>query len=230
MKSSSRLIFDVSITVISIGFMLFVVLSGCTKMYTEDQYLEMESQYKQYRQAYLESQDAINALKQENDSLRQEFDAYKKSIEPYAKLSEQEIEARSIEAQKIIDQKKAEEDERARQEEESKAAEEAKGYETGITYDNIARKPDDYKGKKVKFYGKVIQLIEGSYFNQIRVAINGNYDTIILGKYSKDIVDERILEDDVITIYGTSSGTTSYQSTLGGTITVPSVSIDRIER
>ena len=29
------------------------------------------------------------------------------------------------------------------------AEKEAKGYETGITYDQFARTPDDYKGKKI---------------------------------------------------------------------------------
>lgn len=47
----------------------------------------------------------------------------------------------------------------------AKAAEEAQGYETGITYDQLARTPDDFKGKKVKFTGKVVQVIEGTCTN-----------------------------------------------------------------
>lgn len=113
----------------------------------------------------------------------------------------------------------------------AKAAEEAKGYETGITYDQLARTPDDYYGKKVKFYGKVIQVIEGSGDDiQIRLAVNDDYDTIIYGQYSSDIVSSRVLEDDYITIYGTSVGTISYESTLGGTITIPGVYIDKIDQ
>ncbi|WP_349667174.1 hypothetical protein [Lacrimispora sp.] len=63
----------------------------------------------------------------------------------------------------------------------------------------------------------------------IRLAVNKNYDTVIYGKYPSKIISSRILEDDVITIYGTSYGLQSYQSTLGGTITIPYVYIDKIE-
>lgn len=111
----------------------------------------------------------------------------------------------------------------------AKAAEEAQGYETGITYDQLARTPDDFKGKKVKFTGKVVQVIEGSGSIQIRLAVNDNYDTILFGQYDSSIVGSRVLEDDHITIYGTSAGTISYQSTMGGTITIPGVSIEKID-
>lgn len=110
----------------------------------------------------------------------------------------------------------------------AKAAEEAQGYETGITYDQLARTPDDFKGKKVKFTGKVVQVIEGSGSIQIRLAVNDNYDTILFGQYDSSIVGSRVLEDDHITIYGTSAGTISYQSTMGGTITIPGVTFEKI--
>jgi len=85
-------------------------------------------------------------------------------------------------------------------------------------------------GKKVKFYGKVIQVIEGSSDIQIRLAVDDNYDTILFGQYSSDIVSSRVLEDDYITIYGTSVGTISYESTMGGTITIPGVYIEKIDQ
>lgn len=112
----------------------------------------------------------------------------------------------------------------------AKEAEEAQGYETGITYEQLARTPDDYKGKKVKFYGKVIQIIEGSSTIQVRLAVNDNYDTVLYGEYAKSIVSSRVLENDYITIYGTSSGTISYTSTMGGTITIPGVAISKIDQ
>ena len=86
-------------------------------------------------------------------------------------------------------------------------------------------------GKKVKFSGKVVQVIEGSGDDvQIRLAVNDDYDTILFGQYSSDIVSSRVLEDDYITIYGMSVGTISYESTMGGTITIPGVYIDKIEQ
>lgn len=110
-------------------------------------------------------------------------------------------------------------------------AEAALGYETGITYDQLARTPNDYIGKKVKFSGKVLQVIEGSGTTiQIRLAVNDNYDTVLLGEYSSSIVASRVLEDDEITVYGISAGTISYKSTMGGTITIPGVAIEKIDQ
>lgn len=135
------------------------------------------------------------------------------------KEEDKEAQALAAESQKKLDEAKA-----------AKEAEEAKGYETGITYDQLSRTPDDFKGKKVKFYGKVVQVIEGGSTIQIRLAVNDDYDTILLGSYSSSIVSRRVLEDDHITIYGTSKGTISYESTLGATITIPGVSIDKIDQ
>lgn len=112
----------------------------------------------------------------------------------------------------------------------AQAAAEAMGYETGITYDQLARTPDQFIGQKVKFYGKVIQVIEGDSSVQIRLAVNDDYDTVLLGEYATSTVASRVLEDDHIMIYGTSIGTISYQSTMGGKITIPGVYIEKIDQ
>lgn len=39
----------------------------------------------------------------------------------------------------------------------------------------------------------------------------------------------RVIEDDYITIYGISSGLITYESTLGASITIPGVLIDKID-
>ena len=121
-------------------------------------------------------------------------------------------------------------DEALAQQEQAAAEEEARGYETGITYDQLARTPDDYIGKKVKFSGKVVQVIEGDDEVQIRLAVNKDYDQILFCAYDSSIVSSRVLEDDIITIYGISAGTISYQSTMGGKITIPSVLVEKIEQ
>lgn len=131
--------------------------------------------------------------------------------------------------------KKSAEEEKLRKEKEAaekakKEAEEAKGYDTGITYEQLARTPDDYMLKKVKFSGKVIQVLEDEDNTQIRLAVNDNYDTIIYIEYESNIVSSRVLEDDYITVSGVSMGLLSYKSTMGGTITIPSVIVSKIER
>lgn len=103
-------------------------------------------------------------------------------------------------------------------------------YQTGITYDQLARTPNDYKKKNVTFTGKVIQVIEGDSETDLRVAINGDSDNIVLVGFDPSIMNgSRVLEEDKITFYGVSLGTTTYKSTLGGKITVPLVAAVKIE-
>ena len=181
------------------------------------------------------------ALEAEKDALTKEFSEYKNKMEPYEKMTEAEAEEARLRAQQEIDKIKAEEAAKAEAEAAAKAEaeaaaaaakaeEEAKGYETGITYSQLARTPDEYENKKVKFYGEVIQVIEGDGEVQIRLAVNGDYDCIILGAYDSSIVTSRVLEGDNITIYGVSMGLITYESTMGGNITIPAVLIEKIEQ
>lgn len=124
---------------------------------------------------------------------------------------------------------KAEEDAKAAQAAAQKAEEEKVAYDTGITYNQLARTPNDYKGKKAKFTGKVIQVMEGDKENDLRIAVNGNYDTILFVGYDPKITNIRILENDNITVKGTSIGIYSYQSTIGGKISIPGMWVDNIE-
>lgn len=117
-------------------------------------------------------------------------------------------------------------------EKEAKDAEEQEKarYNTGITYDQLARTPDDYKGEKVKFKGEVVQIMEGDGEVTMRFAVNGDYDKMILAAYDSSIVSSRVLENDKITIYGISAGLYTYESTMGASITIPSVLIDKIDQ
>lgn len=152
--------------------------------------------------------------------------------EAESKKEEEEAEKAKAESESIV----AEEE--AKAESESIAAEEAaeaelkdtSTYKSDISYEQIARTPDDYYFEKVKFSGKVVQVMEGEdTTNQLRVAINDNYDTIMLVEYEKDILDSRVLEDDYINIYGFSMGVITYESTMGGNITIPAVAANMIE-
>ncbi|WP_273713109.1 hypothetical protein [Leuconostoc mesenteroides] len=107
----------------------------------------------------------------------------------------------------------------------SKAAEqEPTQYKTGITFDQIARTPDDYEGKKIEFTGKVLQVMEDDDYTKIRLAVDGDYDNVILVDVDSDIMNgSRILEDDLVTISGVSDGTTTYESTSGANITIPAM-------
>lgn len=102
-------------------------------------------------------------------------------------------------------------------------------YQNGITYDNLARNPDKYLYNLVAFNGEVVQVIEGDGIVQCRFAIDGDYDRMILIEYDPIILDSRVLEGDYMTIYGMSSGIYTYQSTMGGPISVPGVLVTTIK-
>lgn len=127
------------------------------------------------------------------------------------------------------EQAEAEKKEALAKEEAEKKAELEKGYNTGITFEQLARNPDDYLNKKVKFTGQVIQVMEGQNETQIRFNVNNNYKQTILCVIPKNLTsNNRILEKDKITISGISSGLYTYKSTLGGEITLPLVLVSII--
>lgn len=97
-----------------------------------------------------------------------------------------------------------------------------------VSYDSLARNPDDYKGTNVKLSGRVIQVVEGTDSVTIRLAVSDDYDTVIMGSYSSSIVSSRILKDDYITVYGTAAGIYTYESSGAGSISVPLVFVESI--
>ena len=98
-----------------------------------------------------------------------------------------------------------------------------------LDYDSIARKPDDYEGVKYKGSGKVLQVLESDTEVDMRVATSSDgWDDVVYLVYDPSIVDSRILEDDHVTFYGESKGLYSYESTMGGTITIPIFYVQKI--
>lgn len=107
---------------------------------------------------------------------------------------------------------------------------------TTIDYNSLARNPNQYKGQNFVFTGEVIQVINNernSNQTALRVNVtpkkytysNETYyeDTILVYyKYSSSS-ESRILEKDIVTIYGQSTGTYTYESVLGSSVTVPSI-------
>lgn len=162
-----------------------------------------------------------DTLKQEKSSLEQEKTDLQSKVDlaaPWFELSADE----QAEMLVVLEERKAEREKEA-------AKEAQQGYETGITYDQLSRTPDDYKGKKVKFTGITIQVIEGSGDTMLRIATSGRYNNVILVQYSSDITSVRVLENDKVTIYGTSAGLYTYESTGSGNITIPYIIVDQIE-
>ena len=140
-------------------------------------------------------------------------------------------EEQKTEAERMKKEEK-EEKERIKKEKEAKAKEEKdfKNSCKSYTYKEIARNPDKYIGKNIKFTGKVIQVLEG-FFNSVTLRIDmtkdeyGYYDDTIYATYTYSDGENKILEDDIVTVYGTCKGSTSYESIFGATVTLPEIEI-----
>ena len=129
-------------------------------------------------------------------------------------------------AEQEAEEKKRQEEEIARkQQEESEFKASCQTY----TFEQMARNPEKFKGTNVKITGEVVQALYGTSSVDLRVNITkeGTYttyytDTIYVVYYPK-AGEDKILEGDVITIYGTSEGDYTYTSTLGASINLPLV-------
>lgn len=235
------------------GAVIMLSMSACSAGVPQQDYESVSQENESLKSEQADQNTKYEVLSSQYDSMNADFDAYKESMSAYEGLSAAEAQARKIEADAVAASKAAEEEaaaaSKAAEEEAaaaSKAAEEEAaaaataaaqaaqekiGYNTGITYNQLARTPDDFKDQKVKFSGKVLQVVEGTDdVNHIRLAVNNDYNKILYCEYSKNIVGSRILEDDKITVYGTSYGLYSYTSTMGGVITIPAVIVDKIDQ
>lgn len=108
-----------------------------------------------------------------------------------------------------------------------------------IDFDTLSRNPDKYKGNNYKFTGEVIQVQEG-WFDSVDLRINVteiDYE-YLEGSYWEDTIyatitipegEDNILEDDVITIWGTCDGEYTYEAVLGNKITLPKIDIKYYE-
>lgn len=165
-------------------------------------------------------------------------------------LENEGIKINNYEAERVAQEKaEKEEAERKQQEEEQKAREEQERLEeeqkqqqieqekqefkdscNTYTYEQLARNPAEMIGTRVKLVGEVIQTMYDGNIVQLRVNItkeNGYYSDTV---YVRCIIEgDRILEDDIITIYGTAMGEVSYTSILGAEITLPYIEAEYVD-
>lgn len=94
-----------------------------------------------------------------------------------------------------------------------------------LDFKAISRDPDAYEGKNYKFSGKVVQVMEEELedytYVVMRIATVGNYDDVVYVSYLRENSESRILEDDRVTVYATCLGLYTYETVIGGSITLP---------
>lgn len=103
-----------------------------------------------------------------------------------------------------------------------------------FSYEQVARDPDSYYLQHCVFTGKVVQVMEddGDFALRVNVTKTSYSYTDTIYVYYMEYANEgktRILEDDIITIYGYNFGLMSYESVMGAKITIPSVIAEYID-
>lgn len=182
---------------------------------------------------------AIAASQEERDELLAYLDkwdnqaAENHKVDPYTEESYKTFNEASEAAREVIDDDKATSEnlttaQKAYDNAWYKLATVSSNDYNAYAYTDIARTPEEYEGTLMTFSGKVVQVINGDDEIQLRVATDGSYGDVVLVGYTSDLLNWRVLEDDMITVYGTCLGLYTYQSTLGGPVSIPAIYADGI--
>ncbi|MEE6636134.1 hypothetical protein [Limosilactobacillus pontis] len=94
-----------------------------------------------------------------------------------------------------------------------------------VTYDNLARNSNDWKGKGVTLTGEVIDTDKEDGEYELLVAVNGDTDQIVMVDARKDDkpANGDIIENDLVTVKGVADGKKSYTTVMGSDENVPYV-------
>lgn len=74
---------------------------------------------------------------------------------------------------------------------------------------------------KVQVTGTVIQAMKSDEGMNLRLAINDDYDKVVLVTIENSDYKDVIAEDDNVTVYGLNAGLTSYETVMGNEQTIP---------
>ncbi len=99
-----------------------------------------------------------------------------------------------------------------------------------ISYDSLARNTESYVGQRVYYHGEVIQVAEmGKDKYVLRVNVTegefGFWEDTIWVNYS----GSRILEEDIVKIWGTVKGRRKYTAILGNEVVLPEIDAKYLE-
>lgn len=103
----------------------------------------------------------------------------------------------------------------------------------GYDYKELARDPKTYIGKPAQFKGEVVQVLEDSGIAEYRINVTQDEygfwsDTIYVTYFQKD-GEKRILEDDIVVVYGTMTDLVTYKTVMGNSISIPGLLASYIE-
>ena len=97
-----------------------------------------------------------------------------------------------------------------------------------IDYETFARDSDAMKRQYFTFTGKILQAMEGHY--RLGVRSGSSYSDVVYLDYTPAEGEERILENDIVTVWGMSMGLYTYTTVNEKSITVPRLDVGVLER
>lgn len=114
------------------------------------------------------------------------------------------------------------------------STEEYKASCVSVAYDDLARNPNMYLEQSVFFTGQVVQVQENDNNVALRINVTQNeygvwVNTIYVDYRRKSPDESRILEQDIVTVYGKMNGIKSYKSVLGNQVSIPYLIAEYIE-
>ena len=151
---------------------------------------------------------------------------YQKSDKTFSEISdsikrEQEISVAARQEEEKRKKEELENEKRKQQEAEINSYEE-------YSYEQLARNPSAIKGNKVKVTGEIMQVISNGLL--VSITYNGYFYTDeIFVKYTQKNGKDKLLENDIITVYGIADGEYSYYTVLGAEKTVPRINSKSIK-
>lgn len=238
------IIYSKRLGLIALGFVLALIVNVIfsTPVEGTEEYKTLNSLYESSKEYGESLNEKVTELKKSIKDLEEENSLLTKKVEEAAPWFEMKEEERKAEEERIAQEKAQKEaEEKAKKEAEEKAAAEKKAqeeaaakeaeahkYETGLTWEDIAR--EGKIGTLGQFEGKIIQVMNGNGYTQYRVAINGNYDTIMLVEIDDSIKTETLLENDYIYFKGSSADNMTYTTVLGAEMTIPAFIVDEVTR
>lgn len=134
--------------------------------------------------------------------------------------SKKDIEKPTLQSEHTIETEKTQKEQSTISEDEYKAS------CVKLNYADIARNPNNYIGENAVFQGQVVQVQEYGKNVVLRVNVTkGEYgiwdDTIYIDYKRKSENESRILEDDIITVYGKMNGIKDYETVWGNQVSIP---------
>lgn len=105
---------------------------------------------------------------------------------------------------------------------------EIKWHSRDVDYKEYYRNNEDYQNLVVHFQGKILQVEESSEGIAFRLGTSNYNDVILVG--APDYNGERLLEDDIIDVWGTGRGLYTYETVLGSKETIPIIKSLYIQR